>query len=688
MKKTLILFACLAIFAIAIVQIGSSAAEPPVLLQGVSGNAAAINHGDSFEVSFSIKNNNPQDDIKNITDIVINLPQLKAGDPSLSGSWDSATVGSQTFNAAGGNKITLTDIKITNNSASEIIKIKFTSQKGAKQGIYKGDITFTAKLENARVKTDTQIPPVNLAITMRETPQIAIATINQISLTQNTTNITIANAGNSILNNIKFNLTGDLNLTLSPAGDITLLDIGQSATRQVTTDLSSLKFGSRTGTITATADGGTASSISYSITKTFCKAGQKTSNLSITNAEITSFGEDEEDWRLLDEITFEADIKNSGNQDVEDVVVVLGLFDSDGNDLSDDLDFFNKDNERVELGDVAEGDTETATFTFKVPADIKLGNYKIAIKAYGEEEKEENLCVDTASDFGSSNFFMPVKIGGESDDGKQIAFSNIRFTPTSDAECGDKMFLILDVVNIGDTDQDQVKITLMNPQLGVEQYIEIKNNLNKGDTEKNIKFSFDVPLGIENKIYDMELGAEYGYKKSRGVYEDTLDSKVNVPLKVIGCGVQPVNVPLAEINVLPLDKEAKAGEEIVVTSTIKNVGNKNNTYIVGAKGHEPWATLKSATERILTLTPGETKEVKMTFTVSQSAKGEQTFTIETISGGRTDSRPVKVLLAENGAKSPFSGINLEGSTLLWVIGIVNVILLILIIILAIRLSRR
>jgi len=662
-------------------QFASAAAE----IQGLTGNQVSINNGDSFKVSFSINNNNPAGDYKNLTNIEIDLPQLSSGSISLPGNWSSAKLGNQETFTISNNKVSLTGLTILNESSAGPIELTFTTQKGAVQGLYIGDISFTAKFQDGTTLVGAVIPPIHVAVTIPSASSLGIFVSNSISLSQNVSYITLNNTGNTILNNILLNTSGNLNFTLSQT-NIPLLDIGKTSSPiRATTDLSLLRFGTNTGTITATAQDGTSTSSSLSVTKTFCSSGQKTSNLTIDSVDITEFGDDETDWRLLDEITFEVEIKNSGSQEVDDVVAEIGLFDSEGNNVVGDLTFSGDNDESADLGAIDSRDRGTATFTFQVPADMNLGDYKLAIKAYSDYEGEDNMCVDTARDFGSNSFYRPIKISSETDDGKQIAFDNIRLTPTTEATCGDTITLTFDVVNIGDKDQDQVKVTLANAELNIAQSLEIKNNLNKGDKETNQKFTFTVPQGLQNKEYKLELSAEYGYSKSRGEYSDSLDNPYEISLNVIGCNAQ-TEASLAQIDVAPLSNEAVAGQDIAVTSIIKNIGTQSNIYVVGATGFESWATLKSASDRIITLAPGESKQVDMTFTINSDASGSKTFSIQTIANGKTDSKTISVQIASG--NSSFSGFSLGGSTLLWIVGIVNVILLVLIIIIAIRISRR
>ena len=135
-----------------------------------------------------------------------------------------------------------------------------------------------------------------------------------------------------------------------------------------------------------------------------------------------------------------------------------------------------------------------------------------------------------------------------------------------------------------------------------------------------------------------------------------------------------------------LDSEAKAGSEMIVKSIVTNLGSEEADFIMGASGYESWADLNSISERLFKLKAGESKEVKLNFNVNEEAKGKQSFTLEVLSGSKEEKREVEVNIEEK--ETPSTGIGFGENSLIWIIGAINVILIILIIIVAARISRR
>jgi hypothetical protein len=411
--------------------------------------------------------------------------------------------------------------------------------------------------------------------------------------------------------------------------------------------------------------------------------------LSISNVDINSNGDKDEEWKYLDQVTIDVDVENLNNDDsIENVQVELALFDSQGKNAIKDLDFSNKDEEKIDLGDIGDGNEETATFEFKVPADVNSGNYKLAIKAYSKKSGESSECTDTSSDFDNT-LYQKIEVKKEDDSGKFIAFDNIRLNPI-EATCGDRVTLDTDVWNVGEDDEDQVKVNLRSSELKVDDFYEIRSDLNQGDKDK-ASFSFDVPEGLTDKVYSLLLSSEYDYRN--GEYRDQSDDDTKVGLKIVGCsgssggngGTGGTTGSAVRISA-SLDSDAVAGQPLKVTATIRNSGTSTGTFIVGASGYEDWASLNKLSQRILTLDAGESQDVTFTFDVDGDASGEQSFTVEVQAGDKVETREVAVNIGSGSGAGV--GSLFQGNSLIWVIGIINVILIILIIVVAARVARR
>ncbi len=542
-----------------------------------------------------------------------------------------------------------------------------------------GSIQTDLKVESKEGETDHEAVSINIA----RSASLSIAKTKELTSIQDGV-LTVTNTGNVQLNNIELNSSGNINVIFSRnnfnlgTGDSPLI-INVSGV-----DLSNLKFGTNNIGITAKDlnENAASNTINFVLSTSFCKAGEK-GDLVLKDVSIETDGDDEDVWKPLDVLTVEVEVENEGDDEVQDVIVELGFFDSNGNNFADDFDYENDDEEKIDLGDLNDGDEEIVTFKFKIPADFdERGSFKLAIKAYSDDE-EELHCADRSSDL-SDDFFEDIEIESEDDEGKFIVFDNIVIAPT-ESVCGDSVKLTADVFNIGDDEQDQVKVNLRNTKLNLALSREIKDDLSEGD-KKKIEFEFIVPENLEDGPYILELDSEYDYRS--GTYRESSDDSTLTTLKVFGCKAQiPDNARNVAVSA-KLDSDAISGEDLIVKVSVTNLGQSQSDFAIAASGYENWADLNSISERLINLRSGESKEITVSLNVMPDAEGEKSFIIEVRSGDKLDTREIAVNIKKMAGGGTGFKLDLGGNSLVWIIGIINVILIILIIVVAARISRR
>jgi hypothetical protein len=88
------------------------------------------------------------------------------------------------------------------------------------------------------------------------------------------------------------------------------------------------------------------------------------------------------------------------------------------------------------------------------------------------------------------------------------------------------------------------------------------------------------------------------------------------------------------------------------------------------------------------LNAGESRDVLFTFDVKKGVSGSQTFLIELVSGDEVVKQSVSVNVE---SAKPFLGITglvTNDNAYLWGIGILNIVLIVIIILVAVRIARR
>ena len=363
--------------------------------------------------------------------------------------------------------------------------------------------------------------------------------------------------------------------------------------------------------------------------------------------------------------------------DDEDFIVEFALYDSEDNDF---VELDGEDTLLMEIS-IDEDDSEKITFEFKVPADIEEsdGRYVAYVKAYVDGD-EETYCNSYAGEDVPSSSVTDIKITRETNEVVLDEISTLDMV-----QAGETVTVSAQAINIGTKDEDKVKVTLTNTKLGLN--LESSTfGLDFGDSDL-VDFSFVVPSTAENGVYVLKLTSYYKYKSSSDSYSDHSDV-YEVRLTVVG-GTNATTTSGAKLAGITatLESDAKAGEEMEIRTTIKNIGTNKSTFVIGVEDYDSWAVLNSISDRILTLNAGESKDITIKFTVNKDASGEQTFTIQSLVGDKLDSKEVTVEI-ESGSIFSSLASSLNNKTILWVIGAVNVVLILLIIYLAIRFFRR
>lgn len=525
---------------------------------------------------------------------------------------------------------------------------------------------------------------------------VAFTAPDSVTVTKRSTTLQVDNTGEvtdfvaTLIGGSSQTLDGKtINIAVTPIGSADNVAMGSLLRYNITltgSDLTSFPVSefSRTLNITGTPSTAGNASVSKIVTLNFqtgfCSNGPAGANLSIKDVDVSNSGDKDEEWMPLDVVSIDVDVENNGNDDIDDVIVEMGLFDSAGRNIVNDLDFTSSDEEEADLGNLGDDDDDTVSFEFKVPADFDSGNYKLAFKAYSDDTGQARDCADEFQ----GKVFTSISVKKETDDEKTIVVDDIELP--AQATCGETISGAFTVFNIGSQNEDQVKIQMRNAQLGISQDFVIREDLDEGD-DKTLEFNFEIPDNVNDGNYNLEFTTFYDYDDNSDDYDVESEDKFLGTLKVIGCS--PTNPDNGNTGsgsasiTASLDSDAKAGQQLTITARVRNTGDNDGTFIIALSGYEDWASLDDVSERLLNLDAGESDEITIVFNVDEDADGTQSFFIETDSNGSVDRQEVEVDVASKSLSFDFGGNNL-----IWVIGAINVILLILVIVVAIRLAKR
>jgi len=421
--------------------------------------------------------------------------------------------------------------------------------------------------------------------------------------------------------------------------------------------------------------------LTFYFVNSYCEYGDVGDVLRIKDVEDKELdNEDEWEWHLLDDIEIEVTIENTDNDEDIDGVLEYGIYNPNTGEFiyDDDEDFDIDDDDEVDL-----------TLTFDIdPDDFDNDDdeYYFFIKAYSDDSHwkgEDQQCVSQANDLDNDYF---QKIDLIRDNHWVIVEKESIKISEDPATCGSEVTITAKVWNIGDSDEEDVRVDLFNKDLGIDETIEL-GDLDIGEDD-SISFDIKIPEDAIEKTYTLEFKV---YDEDGDIFEndDDDESVFGYSFKVEGeCGVQE------SVSILPsLESEAKAGEDLIVRITLTNSGKTDTTYVLAVSGYEEWAELKEIDKQTLTIDEGKSKDVYVTLTPNKDSTGDQTFEIIVSYGDETSSQPVVVTLEDKGGfGSRLTGFTIGGNFkdnwFIWAIAALNIILVLLIIVVAVRISRK
>ncbi len=431
-------------------------------------------------------------------------------------------------------------------------------------------------------------------------------------------------------------------------------------------------------TVTIDAALGTDSeTVTLSFVNGFCDFGE-IGNLEITELKDKELdNEDAWDWAPLDDVEFRVEVFNDFDNK-ERIRVEYEIRDSSGKKV----DFDGKDTEQSVS--ITDGDSEKVTFSLRVPADIEDGNYKLFIKA-SLKGKEDEGCVDSSDEF-SKTFYQEISV--DRDEERAIIVDIDKIQIPESVNCGEFATVYAKIYNIGEEDEEKVKVNLFNSELGINMD-EVVNDLEEGESA-TVTFNFKVPENIEAKNYFFRLITFYEYDEDEDEYDsnsaEDLDESFNFILKV-NCVEEKKSAALITAE---LDSDAIAGEQLVIKGTIKNTGEKETTYSLRVTGYSSWSGLEELTPSTITLEPGKSGEFLITLNVNEDVEGEQFFTIKADHDSGITEQEISVIIEGKEKKTAITGSaigeSLRENWFIWVIVIINIVLIITIILVARRIA--
>ncbi|MCX6750203.1 MAG: putative S-layer protein [Candidatus Pacearchaeota archaeon] len=239
----------------------------------------------------------------------------------------------------------------------------------------------------------------------------------------------------------------------------------------------------------------------------FCEASNVGElKTTIEDVQVTEGFGDENDWFAFDTVEIEVKVKNNGDEDLNDVSVEWGLYDTQSKTWTIDVD-------EEDSFDLDSGDSEVLTITFTLDdsmdedlQDLEKGDYIFYIRATGEiadgDHEGENTC---SSDSETGNLKLEKDL---------VVLKNLEVPEV--VQCDSEVQILGDAWNIGSDDQNNVYALVYNKELGLnDEKVEL-DDIDSFESSDFV-FSFTVPEDVQEKKYPITITI---YDENDDVYEN------------------------------------------------------------------------------------------------------------------------------------------------------------------------
>jgi len=267
----------------------------------------------------------------------------------------------------------------------------------------------------------------------------------------------------------------------------------------------------------------------------------------------------------------------------------------------------------------------TKKFKLNLPYKLEKGNYALHVNFYTKT--------------GSFTTGYVLNMNAEP---HSMMISDVLFSPSSAVEAGRSVLVSVRMRNIGEKDQNGMKVTVDVPGLGISanDYVDLVNDNGNPDG-----------LQSDNSVLSEQLWLLVPKCAKAGVYDAYVtvtfrdgDKKVSTTKQVTVLGNQECEAvtaqPAQEKTVITVGSQSqdvtKGTAGAIYPLTLTNAGKESKTYVVQVDGYASWAKVTVSPSNVVVLNGGESKAVYVYVTPLDTANvGQQMFSVTVTSGSET-----------------------------------------------------
>jgi uncharacterized membrane protein len=339
---------------------------------------------------------------------------------------------------------------------------------------------------------------------------------------------------------------------------------------------------------------------------------------------------------------YEVRVKFTPFEDIDNAevrVFISGYEYSDIDDIEDRTTTFDAD----------ANVTYVKKLSIRIPNDVDEDDYKLRViisDRFGEERTATyNLKIDVPRN--------------------ALSIEDVVFNPSGAVRAGSALLATVRVENKGERQQDDVKVTVSIPGLGVSgtEFIE---EIEDGDEEEETEEIFiRIPKCAKPGNYDVIVEAEFSQKHRKVTQRGTI-----AVLADDTC--EQEKAPQSSITLGNQMQSAMPGQTAIFPITVTNAGKTSKTFVVNVPTSD-WAIVTITPTSMLVVPAGQTQTVFVNVLVGDETPAGAHSLTATVSSGDTSQEltlTTTVLEQKSGAKGVFEVILIVLVVLLVILGIV------------------
>lgn len=253
-----------------------------------------------------------------------------------------------------------------------------------------------------------------------------------------------------------------------------------------------------------------------------------------------------------------------------------------------------------------------------------------------------------------------------------VSIADVTFSPSETVKAGRSLMATVLVENYGDNTEDDVKVTMAIPELGLKEakYVNAQTDNHNVDYEDVPEMWLPIPVDAKEGTYDVVVTVDYND------LEDSVSKTYSIKIvanEQFQTGTQLVMAVAPELN------SVAAGKTATFALALTNAGTQSKAYVIEATSGD-WATT-SLSQNLVVLAPGQNQIVYVDVAASAAALAGEHSTSVVVKSGADALQTVNlrtVVVQASTAVAPAAGVDFNLRNGLEIALIILVVILVII----------